>query len=208
MHYIYLIENIINNKIYIGKTHNPNKRWRKHISVSKHGSKREKYYIHKAIKKYGKDNFSFSIIESYNNEIDCIDAERFYISYFKYIGAQLYNLTDGGEGCFGRKMSKETKIKISIAHKGLKHSKETKELLRQENLNRLKNPEYKAKIIKPLLNRRGEMVYGVKLTEKDVIDIREMFNSGKYSRIELSKMFSVTPENIGCIISRRTWKHI
>ena len=42
-YYIYFIHNIINNKVYIGKTINPKKRWNKHIKIS----------LHKALKKYG-----------------------------------------------------------------------------------------------------------------------------------------------------------
>lgn len=38
----------------------------------------------------------------------------------------LVNMTDGGEGAGGRILSKETKLKISKAHKGRKHTNEAK----------------------------------------------------------------------------------
>lgn len=51
----------------------------------------------------------------------------------------LCNLTDGGEGAVGRKYitSDETKVKLSIAHKGKKSSEETKQKLRERFANRV-----------------------------------------------------------------------
>ncbi len=52
---IYKITNIINNKIYIGKTEKSlNKRWSGHIAKSR---KNIISVLHNAILKYGKENF-------------------------------------------------------------------------------------------------------------------------------------------------------
>lgn len=65
---IYKITNKINNKLYIGQTHNTiEKRWKEHIQVSNRYKKTnldDKYAfaIHKAIAKYGVENFDFDII--------------------------------------------------------------------------------------------------------------------------------------------------
>jgi hypothetical protein len=70
----------------------------------------------------------------------------------------LRNMTDGGEGCAGRRLSEETKKKLSDSHKGKKKSiehrkalseaakkrkasKETKEKIRQSSMG-VKNPAY------------------------------------------------------------------
>jgi predicted GIY-YIG superfamily endonuclease len=66
MFYIYKITNKINGKIYIGKTNDPYQRMHSHLSVARNGATNSFYqdtgkynYIHRAITKYGEDNFSF-----------------------------------------------------------------------------------------------------------------------------------------------------
>jgi len=135
---IYTIFNSINGKIYVGKTTNPQKRFDKHIKVALYKRTTEKFVIHKAIEKYGKDNFIFSILQIFNNEEDCTNAEKYWIKYFnsniKEFG---YNLTAGGEGVSGRVVSEETKRKISLAHIGMTHTEATKEKLRVINLGKI-----------------------------------------------------------------------
>lgn len=46
---IYKITNLINNKVYIGQSIHPKRRWNEHIW----GNNKYKSYIHSAIKKYG-----------------------------------------------------------------------------------------------------------------------------------------------------------
>lgn len=55
------------------------------------------------------------------------ETETFYISYFKMIGANLTNLSIGGEGRRGFLHSQETKEKISLSLTGKRHSLLTKE---------------------------------------------------------------------------------
>ena len=62
---IYKIENLINGKVYIGQSIEIEKRWQKHLNA------KDDFLIHKALRKYGKSNFSFSILEECAiNELD------------------------------------------------------------------------------------------------------------------------------------------
>lgn len=61
--YIYKIENKINGKVYIGQTKNPRKRWHDHKACGKNGSRKQRNKMYDDMKKYGVDNFRFSIIE-------------------------------------------------------------------------------------------------------------------------------------------------
>lgn len=100
--YIYKITNQINQKIYIGKTNNPIKRFKTHYNPKSNS------VIAKAIQKYGKDNFKFEIIEVIQflekpTDIDIIlylnAREMFYISKFKSNDNKCgYNRTNGGDG--------------------------------------------------------------------------------------------------------------
>ena len=90
---IYKITNNINNKIYIGQSVNIERRWKDHLSNSS-----KKSLIHRAIEKYGKDNFTFEIIEECSiEELD--NREIYWISYYDTFNYG-YNLTRGGKSGF------------------------------------------------------------------------------------------------------------
>ena len=94
---IYKIENLINGKVYIGQSVDIQYRFRNHKSES-FNPKSNAYdtAIHRAIRKYGVDNFSFEIVEEC--EQDQLRAREIYwINYYHSFG-EGYNLTSGGEG--------------------------------------------------------------------------------------------------------------
>lgn len=121
---IYKVENVINGKIYIGKTTKTlEKRKQAHINSSK--AKRDNYYFHNAIRKHGEEAFEWSIVDCCDSEKDLLMMEQEYIKIFDSYNNG-YNLTLGGEGTTGRYHSEETKKKISEKAKGRKVSEETK----------------------------------------------------------------------------------
>jgi len=114
---IYRATNLINNKVYIGQTIDSlEKRKYKHLWFSK--KKDCLWYFHRAIKKYGENNFKWEIIDQTNNIESLNRLEEFYIDLFKNKGYKLYNLTLGGGGSKGRVCSLETRKKIGIKSKG------------------------------------------------------------------------------------------
>lgn len=54
---------------------------------------------------------------------------------------------------------------------------------------------------------RGECCPSSKLTNGDVIRMRDLFSSGKSMRL-LAKIFGVSYENVHYIVKRKTWRHI
>jgi group I intron endonuclease len=95
---IYIIENLINHRKYIGfTTASLQSRWRKHV----YSAKKSKYYLHRAIRKYGKENFSIAeIYSSKNVEHTLHEMEPFFIKQFDTY-ENGYNMTIGGEGIIG-----------------------------------------------------------------------------------------------------------
>ena len=69
---IYKITNLLNGKIYIGQSIHIEKRWKEHCQNS------SKSLISQAIQKYGKENFSFQILEECN-ENQLLEKESKYI---------------------------------------------------------------------------------------------------------------------------------
>lgn len=125
--YIYgLIDSLKNELKYIGKSINPESRYRKHLQDSR---KKISY----------KDKWIYSLLENKNKpELLIIDEveednwifwEKHYISYYKYIGCKLTNISEGGENppiTIGRKWSSEQLKRISENNKGKKRSEETR----------------------------------------------------------------------------------
>lgn len=96
---VYKIENLINGKKYIGKSENIQHRFRNHKSES-FNPKSNAYdtAIHRAIRKYGLENFSFDVIEECETE-ELNAREIYWIDYYQSFGNG-YNMTKGGEGTY------------------------------------------------------------------------------------------------------------
>ena len=117
---IYKATNKVNGKMYIGQTaQSLNKRISKHINDALNN--RYNSYFHRAIRKYGKENFKWEIITECNSQEELNKAEVEMIEKYNTFESG-YNLTKGGEGQFGFKHSKETKEKMSKRHKGKRFS--------------------------------------------------------------------------------------
>lgn len=124
----YKITNLNNNKVYIGITKcSINKRWSEHKSKSKSYNT----HLYKSIRKHGINSFKIEILKEFNNEQDMysyeIESIQKYNSRNRSYG---YNNSIGGEiSSKGRKLSEETKKKISERQKNRcrpRHSEETK----------------------------------------------------------------------------------
>ena len=94
---IYKITNIKNNKIYIGKSANIERRWKEHVRHSKAQCKR-KSAINKAIYEFGVDSFDFQVIQECKEE-QLNELEIYYINLYSSRDEDKgYNITQGGAG--------------------------------------------------------------------------------------------------------------
>jgi hypothetical protein len=156
---LYKVTNNINKKIYIGKTtQSLEKRKLGHLYQAR---SQDNMYFHKAILKYGINNFKWEIIYDKCNCIeDLNELEEFIISeYFILNKNNVYNIAKGGNGPPSRKGSKltedhkkkigesnkgkirtkETLLKLSESHKGYKPTEETKRKFKENIKN---NPNF------------------------------------------------------------------
>lgn len=100
--YIYLIVNKVNGKQYIGQTtQSIEKRFKRHIYDAK--GNYTNMYLHKAMRKYGEDNFliwQIDLIE-HNEKHELMTnlntLEKYYIAEYNTLSPYGYNLTKGGE---------------------------------------------------------------------------------------------------------------
>lgn len=130
---IYLIRNKLNNKCYIGQTiRELTVRFDEHVRDGRSP-------IQLAIKKYGIEHFELTVIDKANSIEDLNEKEIHWIATHKTLKPSGYNLEHGGNNhktcdetklkqsiakqgnvtwLTGRTFSEETKLKISLAHKG------------------------------------------------------------------------------------------
>lgn len=135
-------------KSYIGQTVRPEERMAKHRRMENDCA------FHRAIKKYGFDNFTYEVLvtidlddeQELKQKLDFF--EKFYIRKYKTF-ENGYNLTLGGGGHLGFKVSEEVRHKISEARKGKALSEEHKAKLSEAHKG-IKLPprseEHKAKL--------------------------------------------------------------
>lgn len=141
---IYKYTNKINSYSYIGQTTHENER------IIQHKNCYGDFYFHRAIKKYGWDNFDYEVLFSIDDEnIDEVrevlnEKEEYYIKLYDSFNNG-YNMTLGGKGINMGKFSDEHKLKISIANKGKPKSEEHKRNLsisKKINYKKEKHPNF------------------------------------------------------------------
>lgn len=96
---------------YVGKTIQPlEDRLRIHLNDAKNIKRR---HVCVWIRKVARDGFTPEIFEIESVNEDWVQAEQFWIAYFRYVGAVLTNHTKGGEGALGYKHRPESRKKMS-----------------------------------------------------------------------------------------------
>ena len=213
---VYKITNLINGMSYIGKTVKAlERRWGNHLSDAEAGFE---YYLHRAIRKYGKENFSCETVCEADDENDLNELEKFCIAAFDTKSPHGYNMTDGGDGQSGRETSAETRAKIGRAFIGKKHPAWHIEKARLARLGIIrteefrqgiserfkgvpKTEEHKAKIRAALVGKPSVK----RLTMEKAQEIRHLYATGQYNQPQLAEKFQIARTQITKIIAGKSW---
>jgi group I intron endonuclease len=107
---IYEIRNIITDFVYYGVSKEVPKRWVRHKRELK-GGKHHSIHLQRAWNKYGAENFSFTVIESYDTEEAAYHRETALIEST----SNVYNVAR--QNFYGGTIDEETRKKISISVK-------------------------------------------------------------------------------------------
>lgn len=163
---VYKITNKITGKVYIGITNQgAGARYRHHWYEARIG---EPAPIHRSMAKYGEENFTLEIIDFADTYEELKEKEKYWIKQYDSVNRDKgYNLTEGGDGTFGRMHSEETKNKIRQKAIGRKASEETKKKMSDSQKKYKEAHRAHADIIR-LLNQKAVVVYdldGNKLEE-------------------------------------------
>lgn len=122
-HYLYITENKVNGRLYIG-VHS--------TKLLKDGYLGSGTGLKNAIKMYGRDNFEKTIIEFFDSREEMFKAEEQVVNTFCIKNEVFYNMQVGGSGKYtgdthpwkGKNHTDEAKLKISKSKKGKSFSKE------------------------------------------------------------------------------------
>lgn len=133
---IYLITNTVNNKVYVGQSINLWTRVNEGYLQKLDKNKSHNKHLQRAWDKYGKESFTFEVLEYVNfNELN--ERETLWIQkYESFINNKGYNIIPQGGSNQGMIVSEATREKISNATKGennpffrKRHTEETKSYL-------------------------------------------------------------------------------
>jgi group I intron endonuclease len=120
---IYKITNLTNQRLYVGSSVNTNKRWNVHLYRLRKGTHHNQFLL-ADFRKCGESSFSFETIEKCSIE-QLVAKEQALLDMVYDKQKKCYNLRPIAESNYGRKASNETKLKMSIAHKGRKPALQT-----------------------------------------------------------------------------------
>ena len=220
---VYSYTNLINGKKYIGQTINPEQRKSAHKS-SYQNEKDQEYdsLFHRALRKYGWNNFKYEVLIEDDN-LDLInELEAFYINFYNTKTPNGYNILDGGRNV-RRVLSEKTKEKLMWSHGKL--TQEEVIHLRIAYANKESPKAIYDKYFKDRLaytsflnvwdgHRYSKVMPEViqtgrrkKLTDDQVREIRFALSNGK-KQIDLARKYNVDKSTISAIYHNRIYKNI
>jgi predicted GIY-YIG superfamily endonuclease len=171
-----------------------------------------------AIKSYGSKNFRVFVLEKCDDRIIASEREKYWIKKAKekWKDRKCLNLTDGGENAFLRDPS----VQAIINEKLKKHysTSEAKERCREHAKKTLIkyikehgpwNKHLGRKYVPRENGNKGSNNYGAKLSEKQVLEIRELFNvDAKPMYKDVASLYNMSYQVISSIVKRTSWRHI
>jgi len=201
---VYKVTNLLNNKIYIGKTSKTlEDRKRRHY----YDSKRKKTHFHLALLKYSKESFSWEILRNNCQSLEELNFyEMLYISMFNSNNRLFgYNVTNGGEGILGFKFSEESKKKLRESQKEVKNRPEYRDNQSSKMKDKWKEPGYKERISKSLRGKKRSLESRKRLSEAKKGEKNPQFGKSlsEETRDKLSK--SMKGKSSSWLTGRTAW---
>lgn len=192
---IYIIQNNINNHIYIGSSINVKKRFNSHLNLL-NKNKHSNLHLQSAWNKYGQENFVFLHVERISIPETRLIRENKWIKIYKPEYNNILVNTNNyffhseetkekiRQKALGRKVSDETKAKIKETSKGRILSEETKQKISKSNKGKshgIKGQKPSEKTILATIESNKKRVGSLNPGSRKVINTvtGEIFNSGK-----------------------------
>ncbi len=155
---VYTITNNANGKCYVGSSINLDNRRKQHFSKLLN-NKHVNSHLQNAYNKYGKDSFTFEIVEMIEIDDDIknklLDREQFWIDLLN----PEYNILPVAGSTLRYHHTEETKRKISKSTKGMQKSEEHAKHIRESQKGKKLSEEHKKKLSQAAKRRKGQSNY-------------------------------------------------
>lgn len=218
MYFMYKISQISSGKIYIGQTVRPNRRWKDH---QWHAKNKQEQYIHRAMAKYGIDDFIFEVVATCRTKEDANEIEDELI--IQYNSRDFgYNVARGGalaawnaglakelQPMYGKLHSQQTREKISKSNMGKimpPHTEEWKENQSKNFTGHIVTLKTREKISKS--NKKihaGEKSGMSKLSNTQANEIRNEYENTNITQKELAIKYNVSQTAIWAIVRDKSY---
>lgn len=230
---IYLIENSVNGKKYVGQSTDIDRRIGEHFRSSQpqiYSQKNErdsKTPIHLAMNKYGVNNFTIEILEECKRE-NLDEREIYWINFYNSNNKDCgYNLTDGGQKITPKYGEDHTQAKLNqkeieeiksllknttmsikeISDMFPKVGKATISSINVGNIWNYNNDSYPLR--KPNYSNPGEKNSQSKFSDKEIMEIRMKHSKGvKFSEIYEDYKDRASMSAIKKIVYGESYKHL
>lgn len=222
---IYKIENLVNNKVYIGSSKNIYKRWADHKN-SLRNNKHHSIHLQRSWNKYKEESFEFAIIEKCF-EADLILKEQYWIDFYKSYDINIgYNISTTAKGVI---LPLEFRIELAKRRRKLSDKKfnEVLDYLINTDIPLYKVAEicnvnkstisqiyfkteyfhFTQDLIFIKRENKGEKSPNAQLSEKDVLEIIPRLQNGE-NCVEIAKDYNIKSKVINEIKLKSTWKHL
>lgn len=204
--YVYILYCKNKEGVYVGKSIDPRRRHREHLTEAKNPRIKRQFWVASIINSGFK--LEIDIVEECTTD-DVDFYESLYIALLKNLNIPLMNLTNGGDGIYGFSHTEETKRKIGIKSKGRKMSpehnyylhqvvaRERKISMRERYRKSLGLIDNKYRLGKAPVNKGKR-----RLSVTQVEEIKARLVNGEMGRA-LAKIYSVPESTVSCIKNDR-----
>lgn len=208
MHYLYKITDMLNNKIYIGQTNNPSKRWSYHKNQALKNKPLQ--YIHRAMAKYGINNFQFETITICKTSEDADYTETVLIAQNDSRNKDKgYNRAPGGHVAWQSGLPSHM-----YSMYGKHHTEISKQQIRNTLIGKIYSDDAKNKMSLSAKNRhmKGNVTSKAankkwkRMTYEKAEQIRNEYRAGGISFSQLSVKYNCSIGNISSIINNKSHK--
>ena len=201
---IYAITNINNMKRYVGSSLDFERRKKYHFT-SLENDKHHNTPLQCSYNKHGECAFVWTMLELVDSPEDLKEREQWWINHLTPFRKYGYNVCRFTTGVSQRK---EVRKKLSNAMTGYERTPEHCRNISKSKMGHTLSKESRKRISK---NRKGKYVgsmnHNAKLTEEDVIEMRNRFIPRKNGR-QLREEYGVSKSTFYKIINGSMWTHI
>lgn len=183
---IYIIKNLITNKVYIGSTTRDFiKRWSIHRVFLRNGN-HHSIRLQNSWNKHGEQNFSFEILEIVEDKNLIIEKENYYLDYYKS-----YDKHYGYNICKSAHENPMTKVSNGNCKHGMfgkTHSEKSRKKISENHADFSGNKNGRAK-----------------LDWQKVREIRNKYKKNDYTLLMLAREYSIGISTVSHIVKNETW---